>query len=165
MFGGQAVDLADGILPTLGGPVGGVAGAEQQFGQTGGGTSQRGAEVAAIREGGGGLDWFGFRVKLAGATINGVSCLPLFLGGEAARLGGFFQDFRQAFAGARQLGAKFRAGLGRRVRIIHCFHTQPRILHRFGKKARFSETGNALGERLKSLKCYNMQCSNWLHMI
>ena len=132
MFGGQAVDLADGILPTLGGPVGGVAGAEQQFGQTGGGTSQRGAEVAAIREGGGGLDWFGFRVKLAGATINGVSCLPLFLGGEAARLGGFFQDFRQAFAGARQLGAKFRAGPGRRV-IFHRSHTQPGFYPGSGK--------------------------------
>ena len=132
MFGGQAVDFADGILTAFNGPVGGVAGADQQLGQASGGASQSEAEVAAIREGGGGPGWFGFRVKLAGATINGVSCLPLFLGGEAARLGGFFQDFRQAFSGARQFGAEPRTGPGRRV-IFHRSHTQPGFYPGSGK--------------------------------
>ena len=112
MFGGQAVDFADGILTAFNGPVGGVAGADQQLGQASGGASQSEAEVAAIRERRGGCLPFGLKVRLAEAAIDGMPRLPLFLGGHPASLGGFFQDFRQAFAGARQLGPEPRAGPG-----------------------------------------------------
>jgi len=71
-----------------------------------------------------------------------------FLVGQFSGVLAWFQHLIEAGTRAGEGRVEPLYGFGRRVNVP-IFHTQPRILRRFGKKARFSETGNAFGGMLK----------------